>query len=62
MSLVSGGCCQMEVSVSSCSLVQRKSTTKCDVCLIECDCEASIMRRPWPTGGCCDMQKKLCFL
>jgi len=18
-----------------------------------CDCEASIMRRPWPTGGCC---------
>jgi hypothetical protein len=21
-------------------------------CVSECDCEASIMRRPWPTGGC----------
>jgi hypothetical protein len=23
----------------------------------ECDHEASIMRRPWPTGGCCAMGK-----
>jgi hypothetical protein len=23
------------------------------VCLTECDREASIMRRPWPTRGCC---------
>jgi hypothetical protein len=22
----------------------------------ECDCEASIMRRPWPTRGCCAME------
>jgi hypothetical protein len=22
-------------------------------CVSECDREASIMRRPWPTGGCC---------
>ena len=22
----------------------------------ECDREASIMRRPWPTGGCCAMK------
>jgi hypothetical protein len=25
----------------------------------ECDREASIMRRPWPTGGCCAMGTKL---
>jgi hypothetical protein len=22
-------------------------------CVVECDYEALIMRRPWPTGGCC---------
>ena len=25
----------------------------------ECDREASIMRRPWPTRGCCDVAKKV---
>jgi hypothetical protein len=25
---------------------------------MECDCEASIMRRVWPTSGCCAMGKK----
>ena len=25
---------------------------------IKCDHEASIMRRPWPTRGCCAMEKK----
>jgi hypothetical protein len=29
------------------------------VCLIECDCEASIMRRPWPTKGCYAIGKKI---
>jgi hypothetical protein len=24
----------------------------------ECDREASIMRRPWPTRGCCSMGRK----
>ena len=24
----------------------------------ECDREASIIRRPWRTGGCCAMEKK----
>jgi len=28
-------------------------------CLSECDGEASIMSRPWTTGGCCTMGKKL---
>jgi hypothetical protein len=29
----------------------------------ECDHEASIMRRRWPTRGCCAMKKKtkICF-
>jgi len=25
----------------------------------ECDREAWIMRRPWPNGGCCAMEKKI---
>jgi hypothetical protein len=28
----------------------------------ECDREASIMRRPWPTRGCCAMEKKMFLL
>lgn len=27
-------------------------------CFIECDCEASIKRRPWPTNGCRAMGRK----
>jgi len=27
-------------------------------CVIVCDHESSIMRRPWPTGGCCVIVKK----
>jgi hypothetical protein len=45
MSLVSVVCNQVEVSASGSSLVQR-SSTYCEVS--ECDCVASIMRRPWP--------------
>ena len=48
-------CCQVEVSTSGCSLVQR-SPNDCGVS--ECDREASIMRRTWPTRGCCTMGKK----
>ena len=49
---VSVVCCQVAVSASCRSLFQR-SPTDCGV--PECDREASIMRRPWPTGGCCTM-------
>jgi len=45
LSLVSVVCCQVEVSVSGWSLVQRSPT--------ECDRESSTMRRPWSPGGCC---------
>jgi hypothetical protein len=49
LSLVSVVCCQVEVSASGWSLVQR-SPAECGVS--KCDREASIMRRPWPTRGC----------
>jgi hypothetical protein len=54
LSLVSVVCCQVEVSASGWSLLQR-SPTKCGVS--KCDREASIMRRPWPSRGCCAMGK-----
>jgi hypothetical protein len=41
--------------VSGWSLVQ-SSRTECGVS--ECDHEASIMRRPRPTGGCCAAGEK----
>jgi hypothetical protein len=48
LSLVSVVCCQVDVTVSCWSLVQRNHT-ECGVS--ECDRKASIMRRPWPTGA-----------
>ena len=42
-------CCQVEVSASGCSLVQR-SPTECGVS--GCDREALTLRRLWPTGSC----------
>jgi len=48
LSLVKAVFCQVEVSVTDRSLVQRSSTER--VCL-ECDREAAIIRRPWPTGA-----------
>ena len=55
LSVVSVVCCQVEFSTSGWSLVHR-SLTECGV--TECDREASVMRRPWPTGGCSVMGKK----
>jgi hypothetical protein len=49
LSLVSAVYCQVELSASDRSLVQR-SPTECGVS--ECDREASVMRMPWPTRGC----------
>jgi len=48
LSVVSVGCCQVEVSATGWSLVQR-SPTDCDASL--CDLESSWMRRPWPALG-----------
>jgi hypothetical protein len=49
MSLVSVVCCQVEVSATGWSLVQR-SPTESGVSNV-CDREVSIRRRPWPTRG-----------
>jgi hypothetical protein len=49
-------CCQVEVSASSSSLLQR-SPTECGVS--EYDRESSIMMRTWSTGGCCAMKRKV---
>jgi hypothetical protein len=51
-------CCQVEVSASGWSLVQR-SPTECGVS--ELYCKASIMRRPCPNRGCCAMKKNKIF-
>ena len=56
LSLVSVLHCQVQVSVLGCSPIQR-NPTECDG-VSECDCEALIMRRPWPTWGCCAVKKK----
>jgi hypothetical protein len=43
------------VSALGWSLIQRSPTA---YGVSECDNDASIMRRPWPTRGCCAMEKK----
>ena len=48
--------CQVEIPASSGTLVQR-SPKECAVS--EYDREASIMRWPWPTAGCCVMEEKV---
>ena len=52
---VSVVCCQVEISASGWSLVQR-SPTECGVS--ECNHESSTMRRPSATKGCWVMVKK----
>ena len=55
LSVVSVGCCQVEVSAIGWSVVQR-SPTDCGVS--ECDRGAQIMRRSWSTGGGAAPSKK----
>jgi hypothetical protein len=57
MSVVSVVCCQVEVSASGSSLVQR-SPTDCGASN-ECDVETSRMRRPWPAFGHSATGKKI---
>jgi hypothetical protein len=58
MSVVSVVCCQVEVSATGWSLVQR-SPTECGVC--ECGREASILRRPRPPRGCRAIGKNIYY-
>jgi hypothetical protein len=52
MSLSGFVCCKVEISASGRAVVQR-NRIQCVVPV--CDHEASIVRRPWPTVGCCVM-------
>jgi hypothetical protein len=52
---VSVVCCQVEVSATGWSLVQRSPT---EYGVSECNREASTMRRPRPPRGCCAIGKK----
>jgi hypothetical protein len=54
--LLSAVFCQVEGSASRWSLVQRSPTYSG---VSECDYESSKMRKPWPTGGCCDVLKNV---
>ena len=56
LSLVSFVCGQVEVSASGLSLVQR-SATECGVSKWVWSWSLK-MRSPWPTGGCCAMERK----
>jgi hypothetical protein len=59
LSLVSVMCWHIEVFLKGWSLVQR-IPTECGVS--ECDCEASILRRRWPTRGCCTIGKIIVYV
>jgi hypothetical protein len=50
--------CQVEISATGWSLVQR-SPTECDVS--ECDREFSILRIPWPTKGFCAIKMMVIY-
>ena len=56
MSVVSVVCCQVEVSATGRSLVQR-SPTDCGASLCVIVMPRLTMRRPWPTGGCYVMEE-----
>ena len=55
LSVVSVVCCQVEVSATGRSLVQRSPI---ESGVSECDRETPIIRAPWPTGGLLRHEKK----
>jgi hypothetical protein len=55
---VSCSCCMLSGSLCVGLITVRRSPTECGVS--ECDREASIMRRPWPTRGCFATGGKTC--
>jgi hypothetical protein len=50
---VSCECCVLSGRGLCVGLITRPEESYRLWCVSECDREASIMRRPWPTGGCC---------
>jgi hypothetical protein len=51
-------CCVLSNRGLCVGLVTRPELSYQAWCVSECDREASIMRRLWPTRGCCDMGEK----
>jgi hypothetical protein len=52
-------CCVLSGRVLSVGLITRPEETY-RVCVLLCDRESSIMRRPWHTSGCYSIKKKDC--
>jgi hypothetical protein len=58
---ISGECCLLPgIGLCDGLITFQRSPTECGVS--ECDRLASIMRRPWPTRGCCVIGKKTFYL
>jgi hypothetical protein len=55
---VSCQCCVLSGKGLCVGLISRPEECYRLWCVSECDREASIIRSPWPTGGCCAMGKK----
>ena len=52
-------CCVLSGRGLCVELITRPEESYLLRCFVECDLETSWMRRPWPTGGCCDKSKKI---
>jgi len=50
---VSCGCCVLSGRGLCDELITRPEESYRMWCVVVCDLETSLMRRPWPTGGCC---------
>ena len=51
-------CCMLSGRYLCVRLITRPEESYRAWCVCVCDREASIMRRPWPTGCCCTMKRK----
>ena len=54
-------CCVLSGRVLCDELITRPEESYLLWCVVVCDLENSIMRRPWPTGGCRAKNKQTCF-
>ena len=56
---VCGDCCELSGRGLCKELITRPEEFYRLWCIVVCDIEASLMRRPWPTGGCRAKSKHL---
>ena len=55
---VSCECCMLSGGGLCVGLIIRPEESCRKLCVSECDREASLMRRSWPTGRCCAIEKE----